>query len=412
MIDRVVLDSPEIHARVSRQGTINWIDFFSQELAARGTPAAQATPASPVTWSLGEAKVTGGALRWLDESHGKPFNANIEGIDLSLNKLDSTASQPAEFTAAWRLKAEPWITADAFSLKGGRLDLARREVLIHEMAARGANLLIRRMADGSIEFVQPPAMQVVAAAQKNTAAPWKLTVAKYRGEGLGLRFEDAAISPAVTHTINEMRLDAENLTTEPGQIARLLTRFRINGQGEIEAGGSIKAFPLDADLKLVVRTLGLLPLQPYVTEQLNIDVTRGHVTLDGAVRLRESERGAADPARFKGDFTGQVTVGDFHAIDKNNATDFLKWKSLHLEKIDLRHGPDSLSIGEVALADFFARVIISREGKLNLLQIVRQSEAQPTPPTPPAQPVAEQARRSSRWLRSASRHCCRSQSAR
>ncbi|MEF8703346.1 MAG: DUF748 domain-containing protein [Candidatus Accumulibacter sp. UW26] len=382
VIDRVALDSPEIHARVSPQGTINWIDFFKQELAARGTPVAQATPASPMTWSLGEAKITGGALRWLDESHGKPFNASMEGIDLLLNKLDSAASQPAEFTAAWRLKAEPWLKVDDFSLKGGQLDLARREVRIDEMAARDASLLIRRTADGRIEFVQPPALRVVAAAQKDTAAPWKLTVAKCRGEGLGLRFEDAAISPAVTHTIDELRLDADNLTTEPGQTAKLSTRFRVNGQGEIEAGGSIKAFPFDADLKLVVRTLGLLPLQPYVTEQLNIAVTHGHVTLDGAVRLRESEPAAADPARFKGDFSGQLTVGDFHAIDKNNAADFLKWKSLHLGKIDLRLAPDSLSIGEVALADFFARVIISREGKLNLLQIVHQSEA------PPAAPVA------------------------
>jgi hypothetical protein len=36
-----------------------------------------------------------------------------------------------------------------------------------------------------------------------------------------------------------------------------------------------------------------------------------------------------------------------------------------------------VSIGEVALADFFARVILNREGKLNLLQIVRQSDAAP-----------------------------------
>jgi hypothetical protein len=35
VIERVAVDSPEIHARVSRQGTINWIDFLHQELAAR-----------------------------------------------------------------------------------------------------------------------------------------------------------------------------------------------------------------------------------------------------------------------------------------------------------------------------------------------------------------------------------------
>jgi hypothetical protein len=45
--------------------------------------------------------------------------------------------------------------------------------------------------------------------------------------------------------------------------------------------------------------------------------------------------------------------------------------------LDVRLNPNSVSIGEVALADFFARVIISREGKLNLLQIVRQPDAAP-----------------------------------
>jgi hypothetical protein len=53
-------------------------------------------------------------LRWLDESHGKPFNASIDGIDLSVRKLDSKGGTPAEFDAAWRLQAEPWIKGDAF----------------------------------------------------------------------------------------------------------------------------------------------------------------------------------------------------------------------------------------------------------------------------------------------------------
>jgi hypothetical protein len=96
--------------------------------------------------------------------------------------------------------------------------------------------------------------------------------------------------------------------------------------------------------------------------------------------LRQEPTAAADRTGLSGGFTGQVTVGDFYAVDKMNSADFLKWKSLYLARLDLRLNPDSVSIGEVALADFFARVIINREGKLNLLQIVRQSEAAPVAP--------------------------------
>jgi hypothetical protein len=75
-----------------------------------------------------------------------------------------------------------------------------------------------------------------------------------------------------------------------------------------------------------------------------------------------------------------VTVGDFHAVDKNQRCRFPEVEVAPPGQARPASAPDSLSIGEVALADFFARVIISREGKLNLLQIVRQSEAPPVAP--------------------------------
>jgi len=381
VIERVSVVSPEIYGRVGRQGTINWVDFFARETTARAAAEVGSTTAEeslPVEWSVGEMKISGGALRWLDESHGKPFNASVEGLDLGLRTLDSKGGAPAAFEAAWRLQAAPWIKVDAVSIKGGQLDLAKRAVVIDEVAARGIGVLIRRAGNSSIEFVQTPALRVVQASQKDTAGPWKLTVTKSRVADLGLRFEDAAVSPAAIHTIEGLSAEADNLSTEPGQVTKVSTRFRVNRKGDVEVGGSIKVSPLDVDLKAAVKTLELLPLQPYFTDRLNIDVTRGQLTLSGAVQLRQTGKGEVDPSNLSGGFSGQVTVGDFYAVDKINSADFLKWKSLYLGKLDIHANPESLSIGEVALADFFARVIISREGKLNLLQIVRQPGVVPS----------------------------------
>jgi hypothetical protein len=75
-------------------------------------------------WSLGEAKVTGGALRWLDESHGKPFNASIEGNRSERAKARQQGCTPAEFDAAWRCRLSPGSRATLLFVKGGRLDLA------------------------------------------------------------------------------------------------------------------------------------------------------------------------------------------------------------------------------------------------------------------------------------------------
>ncbi|MCM8613184.1 DUF748 domain-containing protein [Accumulibacter sp.] len=390
-IERVSLDAPEIHARVSPQGTINWIDFFSQELAARSPPAAAGVtaveqPAVPVSWSLGEGRVSGGALHWLDESHGKPFNARIEGLDVAIRNLDGKGASPAKFELAMRFQGEPWIKGGALSVTGGQLDLAKRRVLIDQLTSRGTQLLLRRAANGSIDFVQPPLLRTVTAARKDPGGAWEITVARNHAEEIGLRFEDAAVSPPVTHAIEGLRFDGENLSTVAGSTARLKTSFRLNRKGEVELTGSVRALPLDADLKLAVRTLELLPLQPYVTEHLNAELTRGLVSADGVLQLRQSGSGGLDPAALGGGFSGEVTIGDFQAVDKINSADFMKWKSLHLGRIDLRLQPASLAVGEVALSDFFARVIVSREGKLNLLQIVRQDgKAQPAalPAAPP-----------------------------
>ncbi|EXI85646.1 MAG: putative protein involved in outer membrane biogenesis [Candidatus Accumulibacter sp. BA-94] len=384
-IEQLAVDSPEIRARVSRQGTINWVEFFNQELAARSPAAAAAGSASespaaaPVGWSLGEARVSGGALLWLDESHGKPFNASIEGIDFGIRNLDSKGASPAKFELAMRFQGEPWIKAGSLSVTGGQLDLPGRRVLIDELWQRGTRVLLRRAADGSIDFVQPPVLRAATAARQDPGGAWQITVAKYRSEDTGLRFEDAAVSPAATHTIEGLRFDGENLSTAAGSTAKVTASFRLNRKGEVELSGSIRPLPLDADLKLTMRTVELLPLQPYVTEHLNVDVTRGLVSLDGVLQLRQTGSGGLDPAALGGGFSGEVTIGDFQAVDKINSADFVKWKSLHLGKLDLRLRPDSLAIGEVALSDFFARVIISREGKLNLLQIVRQDEKAPPP---------------------------------
>ena len=379
VIERISIDSPEIHARVSRQGTINWVEFFRKELTP-GKPMAQAVeksaPAIPLEWSLGEAKVSGGALRWLDESHGKPFNASVEVLEIDLRKLDSKGDTAAEFDASWRVIAEEWLKVDTFAVKGGKLDLAGHEVRIGDTLARGVRGLIRRTAEGKIEWLQTPALRVLEASQTETSVPWKITLDKYVGEDIGVRFEDRAVSPLATQTIDGFGFEMENLSTEPGQATKLAARFKLNQKGEVSLGGTVKPMPLTADLNLDIKSLELLPLQAYFTEKLNIAVTRGQVTMNGNVQVGQEESGKkSDAPVLTGGFTGQATIGDFYAVDKLNSADFLRWKSLFFGKVDARLNPDSLSIGEIALSDFFARVIVSPEGKLNLLQIVRKEDA-------------------------------------
>lgn len=392
-VEKVTLASPEIHARVSKEGDINWIEFFRGELAKAAPVAAAdggekaASPAAAkakVSWSLAQAKVSGGAVHWLDESHGEPFNAKVDNIDIDLRKL-SNGDKPAEVDLSWRIDAGEWLTVERFAVKGGQIDLARREAVIPEVETQGARSLIRRTRDGAIDWIKPPTLRAVEASQQDASAPWTLTINKYHGEEIGLRFEDAGVSPAVTQSIENLSLDLENVTTVPGQATKVATNFKLNKKGEVALSGTVQPFPLVADIKLDVKGLEILPFQPYFAEKLNVDVTRGQVAVSGDLQLRQDEATKAGEApALAGGFAGQATIGDFSAVDKLNSADFLRWKSFYFGKIDAKLNPNSVSIGEIALSDFFARVIVTPEGKLNLMQIVRQPDGEAVAVVPDA----------------------------
>lgn len=371
-IGRVALDSPEVHVRASQQGSINWIDLLGEAPDA-GQPVSTVSQEGKaaekaITWSLGEAKIAGGSVHWADESNEPPVSARVDQFSLDLRQLSSAGEKPAEFDASWRMDAGDLLQIEEVAVKGGQFDLQKREASLADIVLKGARVLARRTKDGDIAWLKPPTLPAAEKEDEN-AQPWTINIAKYHGEDIGLRFEDAFVSPNASHTLEGLVLDAENISTVPGTTTTVSASFKFNRKGEIGLSGSVSPFPLKADLKVDVKALELLPLQPYFGERLNIAVTRGQLAVSGDLKLQGSEASA-----FSGGFTGQATIGDFYAVDKLNSADFLRWKSFYFGKVDLKLQPDSVSIGEIALSDFFARVIVSPEGKLNLMQIVRTEE--------------------------------------
>ena len=84
------------------------------------------------------------------------------------------------------------------------------------------------------------------------------------------------------------------------------------------------------ELRLDLRDIELLPLQPYFSEFLNITVTRGQIAAKGTLSLNPAKEGVAAGCR------ATLTLGNFHTVDKANSADFLKWKSFYFGNIDVQ----------------------------------------------------------------------------
>ena len=98
-----------------------------------------------------------------------------------MKNLSSKAGELAEFDASWRLLAGEWLKVDHFSVKGGRLDLAKRRVSMKDVLAKGAQGLFRRAAGGQIDWLQTPALRVTSHPLPLSAREWEIANLVARG---------------------------------------------------------------------------------------------------------------------------------------------------------------------------------------------------------------------------------------
>ena len=254
------------------------------------------------------------------------------------------------------------LAADPF---GGKYQIERLSLDAPEVAVR---------ADRAGKIVWRDFLPKTKSARDAPALNWSLAEGIIRGGRL--RWSDASLAKGAPIDFETIEALVRNLDGKGGMADFGMT-FALKGQekhaGEVKISGKLGIAPFEADFGLNARTVDLLPWQPYFSGMLNLDLKRGQVSANGQAQLRR----LTSQGTMTGGFSGELTIGNFLSLDKARS-DFLRWKSLHLGGIDARFGPGSVAISDIALSDFFARLIVSPEGRLNLFDIARQEAATST----------------------------------
>ena len=383
-VKRVALDGLDASLSVNRQGEFNILQLVDKLLAKPAakevSKEAQVKPAAkPLSWSLGEFVLKNGLIRWSDDSQLTPTSGVVRDLQATVGKLDSKLADPIEITAAsYQVDLGDRFRMAKMTIKGMLVDLPAHRIDIAEMTNTQTRVRILRNKDGKIEWVSLPLLKTIQAtdAKVQDERPWIAKVARLKLEDLGLHFEDQATKPAAIQAIDGFNLLGENLTNEPGKKGKISLKSQINKKGSLSVDGSVQIFPLDLVLKVETLTIPLLPLQPYFSERVNIALTRGEVSNKGEVVA------LIDKSGMKTGYKGSVMVGDLLAVDRENSTDFLKWKSLFFGGIDFRLEPMAINVSEIALTDFYSKLILSPTGRLNVQDVVRKSGAEPVSVAP------------------------------
>jgi hypothetical protein len=403
-VKRIGLDGLDVALAVNKQGEFNVMrvaDRLTKSAKpAAATPEPKPAPAKPFEWSLGEFALTNGLIRWQDESNLTPVAGEVRNLLVSVGKVDSKLVEPIEIgEVSYQIDLGERFRVEKMAIKGIKVDLPAHRVDIAEVTNNGTRARMLRNKAGKIEWVSSPVLKVVRAtnAEKDTKAKavaeatgtqeWIGKVDKLSIEDLGFRFEDRSLQHVAVQEIEGFNLLGQELTNEPNKKGTIALKSKINKKGSLNVDGSLQIYPLDVAVKVDTVAIPLVPLEPYFGQFLNISLTRGQVSNKGEATAK------LDTAGLKAGYKGSFTLGDFVAVDKLNSADFLKWKSLYFGGIDFRLEPMAINIGEIALTDYFSRLILNKEGKLNVAEIVRKPEgeavAAKTSETKPVEAKAE-----------------------
>ncbi|KAA3649285.1 MAG: DUF748 domain-containing protein [Proteobacteria bacterium] len=299
------------------------------------------------------ARLSGGTL-----AATLPYVFDDAGFRLDQARLDLAK-------AALQLDKQrtPAVRVDALSVEGIDVDVAARSVSLARVASRGGALAAVRARDGGIDLAQIVAPSDAAPAPD--APAWDVRVGQTALSGWMLRFEDRAVSTPVVLQAERTAVSLGPLGTAPPQPVALSIESIINQGGYLAAKGTVDTASLAADLRVDIKRLGLRPLQAYATEGIEASLRSADLSLGGQLSVGAARGGEAPAVRFR----GEAAIDDLIAVDTRNDVDVLTWKRLAVSGLDVRTAPLSLAADEIALSDFFSRLVLSAEGQLNFREM-------------------------------------------
>ena len=290
------------------------------------------------------------------------FRATDQGPDIKLSDFNLAL-------ASLRLRKpgadEDFLRTKTAHIQDANVDVRGLALSVGHFTTRDGFLNIIREADGGINATRilPAPKEAATAGRQGT--PWLVTLKKADAQKWKIAFTDLTPPEPVRVVADDVALKATDLSNQKGRKGTFQLAARLNQTATLAASGPIVINPVSADLKLDLKDFGLVPLQPYFAERVNVLVSSADLSVTGTSTLAVPAAGTPNVT-----FNGEVTLTNFASVDKAKSEDFLKWNTLFAGGIAYQHNPMQLSIDQVALSDFYSRIIIFPEGRLNLQNVM------------------------------------------
>lgn len=338
-----------------------------------------------------------GRLDWSGDAAAPRMQVMLDGATLDGLRLVSGSGRAARDEVALK----QLVLADA------RVDLLARDLELGRVSLVQPSVAALRDGQGrwNLLTMTPPSPPVAAAstAASPDAAPWKLRLKDLQLDAGRVQLSDAFAAGRPAET--PLRIDASALRVRLQDFswpaargaapAKLQLGARVAGvasagqsppaAGSIDWNGRVLAEPLLVAGKLRIDRFPVHAFEPYFGEQLPVSLLRAEAGWQGDVDLRSGSAGWTVSAN------GDARLTDVRVLTRANAAgagdELLTWQSFTLDGLRFAMAPSAtpqLDVREAALNDFFARLVITEQGRLNLTSAAAAPADAASAPAPAA----------------------------
>jgi len=318
-------------------------------------------------------------VQWVAARTGKLSQTLLNVASLDLDKLALVGKQMPALASIARVR-----------LQDATVDLGRQSVVLGKLQVTQPKATISRAADGHWMFQDwlktPYARSSTRDSDRQTTPPWKLTLKEFQVADGALGFADETVRPAVALEISRLALQVKDFASD-GKEPFAVTLAARARHGHTEPGrltwrGSAVLTPMALKGDLSATRLPLQALAPYISDVLNVSVLRADSSFKGSINLALGAAGATVAV------AGDAALEDLQvqtlaqAEPLRPAEELLNWKSLNLTGLSVALAPAAAPRVDVAgtvLSDFYARVILSEAGRLNLQDLTKPAAPTETP---------------------------------
>ena len=328
-------------------------------------------------------------LMQADLSEGKLFLRGRYELNLAeggrVMKLIDGALQLRNVKLTDRATRESLVELAALDIAGVHADALTRQAAIESVTFTGGAVRARREKDGTLNLLAllTPAPAAASAPSAPAAAPTapvkppEFMIGEVALKDCSVELTDLAAPRPAQLSLAGIQVSLKKVTLAEGAVMPLSLALNWAPQGTVKIDGTVTLKPeLKADLKTEVTALAILPLSPYLEQFINARITQGTVSSSGAVQVAMA---AGAPAVT---FDGGVSVDKFGLVDGALNEELAGFGSLAFNGLKAGTAPQlTVSVAEVAVSAPYARVLVNKDGTLNLAGLAKVESGAKAPPT-------------------------------